>query len=553
MLSLTKFGLRFLGKVLFFIFTLSWSMQLFAAEVRLSWGANTDSDLAGYKIYYGTASRSYDTAVYVGNTTAYTLSGLSPGTYYFAATAYDTSGNESRFSNEAVLTLRPSDATGQPAKPSSQAIFISSVVEGSQFRANLGINNLSPTVANVSVALVDKRGIVMGSKTVRVNPRGFQQIDSVALFLAEAKLGREIQGSLYLESDQPIFAWLSEIENTTNDPSLLASKRTGTTWIMIPSVANTFSFTSSLALMNVGASTAFVALKAYSVAGSLLGQSLAPLSIPPAGSLWFENVLQMFGVTNNYGPLEITSLNNVPLVASSRVSNAANLGGTFKGFDSAEASMIQTIPTVLDTLQLRTNLGINNPSEQPASVMIRLISRDGLEVGATAVMVMPKGLTQINNVVRRLLNQSEFTSFEGYLRLESDQPIFGWASIIDNLTNDPGFVSSQSVGSTRVLIESATNRGSFKSSLVVVNMGDTEAAAEIVAYDNAGQVSGELRTLTIPARGCFTSDDILQHLGITNSFGPIEIISTNGQPVIATSRVYSTSGTGGFFEGVRIE
>jgi hypothetical protein len=104
-----------------------------------------------------------------------------------------------------------------------------------------------------------------------------------------------------------------------------------------------------------------------------------------------------------------------------------------------------------------------------------------------------------------------------------------------------------------VLIESATNRGSFKSSLVVVNMGDTEAAAEIVAHDNAGQVTGELRTLTIPARGCFTSDDILQHFGFANSFGPIEIISTNGQPVIATSRVYSTSGTGGFFEGIRIE
>jgi hypothetical protein len=58
-------------------------------------------------------------------------------------------------------------------------------VEGSQFRANLGINNLSPTIANVSVTLVDKRGIVMGSKTVQVNPRGLQQIDSVALFLAD--------------------------------------------------------------------------------------------------------------------------------------------------------------------------------------------------------------------------------------------------------------------------------------------------------------------------------------------------------------------------------
>src|SRR6266850_3623361 len=100
--SLTKFCLRFLGKTFFLLFAFSRITQLLAAEVKLSWRASTDSDLAGYKIHYGKAPRSYDTAVYVGNTTGYTLSGLSPGTYYFAATAYDTSGNESRFSNEAV-------------------------------------------------------------------------------------------------------------------------------------------------------------------------------------------------------------------------------------------------------------------------------------------------------------------------------------------------------------------------------------------------------------------------------------------------------------------
>jgi len=556
--SFTKFCLHFLGNVFFLIsiFALGRSTQFFATEIRLSWSANTDSDLAGYKVYYGKVSRNYDTVVSVGNTTAYTLStfALSPGTFYFAATAYDTSGNESNFSNEGVLTLTPSDTFGQPAKPSSRAIFIPTVAEGSQFRTNLGINNLLPTVANVSVTLVDNRGIVLARKTVQVDPDGLQQINSVGRFLAETMPGVEIQGSVYLEADQPIYAWASQIENTTNDPSLSVSKHTGATRIMIPSVANTPSFTSSLALMNLGSSTAFVAMKAYTAAGSVLGQTMAPLSIPPIGLLRIENVLQGFGVTNNYGPLEITSLNNAPLVASSRVSNAAaKVGGVFEGFNYAEASMIQTIPTVVDTLQLRTNLGINNPTEQTASVMIRLINQDGFEVGATAVVVASKGLTQVNNAARHLLNQSEITGFQGYIRLESDQPILSWASIIDNETNDPGFALGKMAGSTRVLIESATNRGSFKSSLVVVNLGNDEAAVDVVAYDDAGQVSGALRNLTIPAKGCFTSDDILGRLGIANSFGRIEIISTNGQPLIATSRVFSTSGTGGFFEGVKIE
>jgi malectin (di-glucose binding ER protein)/thrombospondin type 3 repeat protein/fibronectin type III domain protein len=77
-----------------------------ASQVNLSWNANTESDLAGYNIRYGTSSRSYTTKINVGKTTQYTVTGLSPGkTYYFATTAYDTSGNESGYSNEARYTV----------------------------------------------------------------------------------------------------------------------------------------------------------------------------------------------------------------------------------------------------------------------------------------------------------------------------------------------------------------------------------------------------------------------------------------------------------------
>ena len=72
-----------------------------AAQVTLAWDANTDPDLAGYKLYYGNSSGSYQFSVDVGNVTSYTLSGLLEGQiYYFAATAYNVSQNESGFSNE---------------------------------------------------------------------------------------------------------------------------------------------------------------------------------------------------------------------------------------------------------------------------------------------------------------------------------------------------------------------------------------------------------------------------------------------------------------------
>ena len=72
-----------------------------AAQIRLAWDANSEPDLAGYQIYYGTASRSYRYSIDVGNVTTYTLLGLTQGvTYYIAVTAYDSSNNESDYSNE---------------------------------------------------------------------------------------------------------------------------------------------------------------------------------------------------------------------------------------------------------------------------------------------------------------------------------------------------------------------------------------------------------------------------------------------------------------------
>jgi hypothetical protein len=82
----------------------------FAAQVTLAWNANAESDLAGYRLHYGTTSGIYFTSKDVGNTTEYTVTGLQEGlTYYFAVTAYDLSNNEGGSSGEVVHTMPVSD------------------------------------------------------------------------------------------------------------------------------------------------------------------------------------------------------------------------------------------------------------------------------------------------------------------------------------------------------------------------------------------------------------------------------------------------------------
>ena len=77
--------------------------------MTLTWAANREPDLAGYKIYVGTASGTYSfsgSPFLTGTVTSYTISNLPKGeTYYFAISAYDSAGNESVLSAEVSRSL----------------------------------------------------------------------------------------------------------------------------------------------------------------------------------------------------------------------------------------------------------------------------------------------------------------------------------------------------------------------------------------------------------------------------------------------------------------
>jgi len=106
------------------------------ADVQLAWDENTESDLAGYVIYYGTESRNYPFSQDVGNVTTHTVTNLSEGqTYYFAATAYDSSQNHSGYSQELVYQIPAADTDGDGLSDSSET----------------NIYNTSPTAADTDL------------------------------------------------------------------------------------------------------------------------------------------------------------------------------------------------------------------------------------------------------------------------------------------------------------------------------------------------------------------------------------------------------------------
>jgi hypothetical protein len=93
----------------------SLSVQAVASgSATLSWQpptTNTDgsslTNLAGYKVYWGTTAGNYPNSVAVNNPgiTTYVVENLTPNTYYFAVKAFNSVGVESTWSNSASKTI----------------------------------------------------------------------------------------------------------------------------------------------------------------------------------------------------------------------------------------------------------------------------------------------------------------------------------------------------------------------------------------------------------------------------------------------------------------
>ena len=95
--KLSVFGLV-LSSAMLLVFQLS---VLANESVTLAWLPSISTDVAGYKIYYGTASQTYTSMIAVGKVTNLTIPNLIGGqVYYFVVKSYDLFGFTSQLSSE---------------------------------------------------------------------------------------------------------------------------------------------------------------------------------------------------------------------------------------------------------------------------------------------------------------------------------------------------------------------------------------------------------------------------------------------------------------------
>ena len=129
--------------ILIFIFQFAFTFDCLAVtQVSLAWDPNTETDVAGYRIFVREQSQSYDyeNPSWEGTDTSSTIYNLDETkTYCFVARAFDTLGNESADSAEVCQTA--SAMTNQP--PIANAGPDQTVNEGQTVLLN-GANSIDP-------------------------------------------------------------------------------------------------------------------------------------------------------------------------------------------------------------------------------------------------------------------------------------------------------------------------------------------------------------------------------------------------------------------------
>jgi putative Ig domain-containing protein/BACON domain-containing protein len=240
-------------------------------------------------------------------------------------------------------------------------------------------------------------------------------------------------------------------------------------------------------------------------------------------------------------------------VASSRTYNVTPQG-TFGQFIPAipfsqfvGKGSILSLQQIAQSSAYRTNFGLLEAAGEPASVVFHVFDKDGNSIADIPQSLLPSEHLALNG----LLAANSITLDDGRVEVEvtsATGKVSAYASVIDNLSNDPLLVSpvlKSSVSTNRYVIPGVayTNGiANWRSDVRLYNSGSASVNATLIFYPQGAPGSPQARTVNIAAGEVKGLDNILNRtFGITdpNAGGSI-LVTTNGpSSIIASARTYT--------------
>lgn len=395
-------------------------------SVTLAWNPSTSANIASYKIYYGMASQAYTQSVPVAGSTNVVITGLTENiTYYFAATAVDSSGNESPFSNETSYSVPATAMVATNLPPTLNPLSNLAVNENSGPKT-VTFNGVTSGVTNpvtlVVTAISSNPGLIPdptvnytspnGSGTLSFTPAANQfGAATISVTVNNGMPGNNLVTRSFVVTVSPVnqpptldpLGAISINENaalqTVNLSGITSGAANETQVLTVTAVSGSPSLIPNPKVAYASPNT--TGSLTFTAATNSYGTATITVTVNDGGAS-NNMVTQSFGVTVN--PLAGSpTLNPVPnLVVVAGVKQTVNLAGISSGSTSgsitvkALSSNTQIVPQPLVVYRSPGSTGSLNLTPQTAGtaiVSVTVNSASGKVIQTFSVTVLPAGST----------------------------------------------------------------------------------------------------------------------------------------------------------------
>jgi len=479
-----------------------------AAIVTLAWNSNPETDLLGYKVYYGTSSGVYGTNIDVGLQTTYTITGLPAGNYYFAVTAYNAAYLESSYSNEVSADLTAA-AQGTLVFPHPYAANNLSPALAPDAFLGVAVANLDTSDATLSfTAFGMDGGKVSGTNFSNPGPliseqRGHQisQIDYEFFFPQgtsgslgpvgwigmESSIGKVAGFFMIFDSRISVLDGAIPITAPMTSAILPEIEDQGFTRIQVVNPAQS---AGTVRFDLVDSSGAVRASQSLGIApgGTItpdLASGLFPQAIPAASD--YVRVTSASGVL----PLEILGKTSQYI----EVLNAQ---------DTAQSGTALYCPQYAVGAGWRSTLSIVNLDSTPGNVTLRLIGDDGRQIGSALVQpIAANGKLYVDNSTFSLPNPQGL--IQGWVEIVSSGIRISGSVVFSDAART-SYASALPLTYTRersMVFSHIASNATYYTGISILNPDSVSAAVTIDVYNENGELKSSAPR-TVPAGGRVT-------------------------------------------------
>jgi len=574
-------------------------------NIDLSW-VDRSTNETGFSIYLATGSGTFSRVAQLNaNVTSTRLSGLTSGSYRIYVIAYNAAGN-STASNTANATIAaaPKAAFTMTPQSGTEGVTTFTFYDGStgsvssrlwnfgdgststaspakHVYAKAGTYTVTLTVTGVGQSSSASRSFAVGSSAPVTPP-------VVAAFDISTPTPSIREGVTFTDrsSGNPTrWTWSfgDGATSTSRNPSH-AYAGPGTYTITLTAANATSSATASRQL-TIAAITPYRALVSVATYGGGVGgtswrtelnlfnagsqgANVSMIFLPAAGGnvatrslflsprqlVTYNNALvDLFNIPSGAGALAIEATSagaSAELRVSSRTftpGQVGTYGQAVPDMQSEELEKTLYITGITANASYRTNVGIVNRGGAPMNATLTLLSRTGSSLSSKTISVPANSFQQapLAAFFPQVSGESHDVLTMRIAAAASDS-VSGYASVIDNLTQDPIYIQARGAETSGALTLPVVARspgvnGTFWRSDVALFNPSTSSTTLTLRY------AGATKSLFLGGSDTIMLADILAQFGHTSSSGALQVTWTSSIGPVVTSRTYTSVAKGGTY------